>query len=367
MLSETALRVQAAVLKDLCVRVFERVGVNDTDARLAADVLVAADLRGVASHGVAHLRRYADALRNGTILARPRERMIAQTSVTAAVDAGAGLGPPVSCRAMQLAIAKASEMGAGFVTVRNSNHFGIAGYYAMMALSSDCIGVAMTNASPKVTPTFGRDALLGTNPIAVAAPAGKSLPFVLDMATSTVSLGKIEIADQLDKPIPEGWATDGAGNAHTDSHRALRELKGNVGGGLLPLGGAGDLFSGYKGYGLGVMVEILTALVSGAAFASLTYPKSSDGKPLPANLGHFFGAWRVDAFRPADEFKNAMDELQQLLKDSPKEPGRDRIYIHGEKEAEAAERNQRAGVPLNDQVAIELRELARELDLELGF
>ena len=361
MLNQVARRVQAVTLKDFCVQAFQKVGVAEQDARITADVLVAADLRGVFSHGVAHLRRYVDGLRAGTILACPQEKVLVETLATAAVDAGAGLGQPVSYRAMQRAIQKALEVGAGFVTVGNSNHYGIAGYYAMMALPHDCIGISMTNASPKVVPTFGRDATLGTNPIAVAAPAGRERPFVLDMATSTVSMGKIEIADQLDRPIPAGWAVDQQGRPMEAARRTLDELKRKVGGGLLPLGGAGELLSGYKGYGLALWVEIFAALLSGAAYATLTYPKTPEGGVLPANVGHFFGAWRIDSFRPVDEFKAAMDDLQQLLRNVAKVEGHDRIYIHGEKEYEAAERYLQEGIPLNRQVASDLGTLAQEL------
>ncbi len=360
-------RVSPECLKDFCAKCFQCVGVSKSDALITADILVTADLRGIASHGVAHLKRYVDGLRNGIINPRPQERTIVENPATATIDAGAGLGPPVSYRAMQIAIEKARSVGAGFVAVRNSNHFGIAGYYAMKALEHDCIGMAMTNASPKAVPTFGRDAILGTNPIAVAAPAGNAHPFVLDMATTTVSLGKIEIADQLDEPIPSGWAIDQHGMPMEDSHRALDEFRRNIGGGLLPLGGEGDLFGGYKGYGLALWVEIFSALLSGAAFASNTYPKSSEGKSLPANLGHLFGAWRIDSFRPADEFKAAMDELQALIKAAPKADGRERIYIHGEKEIEAMERNQREGISLNAQVLAELRALGQQLEIENDF
>jgi L-2-hydroxycarboxylate dehydrogenase (NAD+) len=358
-------RVQAQRLKEFCVRVFQKIGVTEEDARITADILVAADLRGVASHGVAHLRRYVEGLRDGTIVARPQEQVIVENQVTATIDAGAGLGQPVSFRAMQRAIQKALKFGAGFVAVRNSNHFGIAGYYAMMALQNDCIGISMTNASPKVVPTYGRHALLGTNPIALAAPAGKALPFVLDMATSTVSLGKIEIADQLDQPIPPGWAIAPSGEPAEDSHQILDQLKKNLGAALLPLGGEGELHSGHKGYGLALGVEILTALLSGAAFATFTYPKTPEGNPRPANLGHFFGAWRVDSFRPVEEFKTAMDDLQQLINSAPKAPGRGRIYIHGEKEHEAMERSMKEGIPLHGKVRAELNTIARELSVEL--
>ncbi len=350
-------------LKAFCGRALRRVGVGEADADITADVLVAADLRGVASHGVAHLRRYVDGLRVGTIAACPEERMLAETPATAALDAGAGLGPPVSRRAMGRALAKAADVGAGFVTICNSNHFGIAGYYAMLALEHECIGLAMTNASPKAVPTFGRHAVLGTNPVAVAAPAGRERPFVLDMATTTVALGKLEIADRLGQALPTGWAIDGNGLPAADAQRALDEFRRNAGGGLLPLGGLGETLGGHKGYGLALWVEIFSALLSGAAYATLTYPKTPEGRPLAANVGHFFGAWRIDAFRPADEFRAAMDELQGLLKRAPRAAGQERIYVHGEKEYEALERNLREGIRLDPRVAADLDALARELGL----
>ena len=350
-------------LKAFCVRALCQAGVGEVDAGITADVLVAADLRGVVSHGVAHLRRYVEGLRAGTITACPQERVLTETPATATFDAGAGLGPPVSSRAMHRALEKAAAVGAGFVTVRNSNHFGIAGYYAMLALSHDCIGLALTNASPKAVPTFGRHAALGTNPIAMAAPAGREKPFVLDMATTTVPLGKLEIADRLGQALPAGWAVDGEGVPAQDAHRTLDGLRRNAGGGLLPLGGLGEALSGHKGYGLALAVEVFSALLSGAAFASLTYPRTREGQPLAANIGHFFGAWRIDAFRPADEFRAAMDELQQLLKNAPKAAGQERIYIHGEKEYEALERNLRDGIQLNPRVAADLDALALELGI----
>ncbi len=304
---------------------------------------------------------------DGTILAQPTETVLAETPVTAAIDAGAGLGPPVACHAMEMAIQKARTLGAGFVTVRNSNHYGIAGYYAMMALPHDCIGLSMTNGNPRVVPTFGRNALLGTNPIAVAAPGGEGYPFVLDMATSTVSQGKVEIADQLDKPIPAGWVLGPDGLPATDSHLALRDLKARAGGGLLPLGGEGEGFGGYKGYGLGMWVEIFAAVLSGSAFGTLTYPRDPDGKALPANLGHFFGAWRIDSFRPAAEFRAAMDQLQALARSGPMTGGQERIYVAGEKEHEAYTRNLDEGAPLNARVLAELRALAGEAGVDCSF
>ena len=355
--------VQAEALKNFCVKIFQKLDVPKEDATVTADVLLAADLRGIPSHGVARLRRYVDGLRNGIMLAHPKITVVVETPSTATIDAGAGLGQPVAYAAMKKAIDKAKAVGSGFVTVRNSNHYGIAGYYAMMALDHDCIGISMTNADVLVVPTFGRNAMMGTNPIAVAAPAGKERPFVMDMATSTVPRGKLEVYDRLNKAMPLGWATDESGVSTQDAHRVLENFLKRAGGGLLPLGGEGEEFSGYKGYGLVMWVDIFCAVLSGAAYANLVYPKASDGKPLPANLGHFFGAWRVDAFRPANEFKAAMDDLQRRLKDAPKAKGQERIYVHGEKEYEAAERYLKEGVPLNPKVADDLKTLGGELDV----
>jgi L-2-hydroxycarboxylate dehydrogenase (NAD+) len=364
---ETGLRVWVEPLKDFCVRVLQELNVPKEDACITADVLVAADLRGVDSHGVARLRRYVNGLRDGMMIAQPEVQVVTETPTTALIDAGAGLGQPVSYRAMEQAIQKARDLGSGFVTVRNSNHYGIAGYYAMMALEHDCIGISMTNAAVLVVPTFGRDAMLGTNPIAVAAPAGQESAFVLDMATSTVPRGKLEVYKRLEKPIPSGWATDETGAPTTDTGRVLENFKQRAGGGLLPLGGSGELLGGHKGYGLSLWVDVFCAILSGAAYANTVYPKTPDGRPLPSKIGHFFGAWRVDGFRPVDEFKAAMDDLQRRLRNTPKAEGEDRIYIHGEKEHEEAERRSREGISLNPKVAVDLRAIGEELGVEYNL
>jgi len=232
-------KVWADPLRDFSARVFEKMGVPTDDAVATADVLVAANLRGIDSHGVARLKRYVDGLRDGVMLARPNIEIVHQTAGTALIDGGAGLGQPVGVRGMKLAIKKAQEMGVGFVAVRNSNHYGIAGYYSMMALREELIGISMTNAAVLVVPTFGKDALLGTNPISVAAPSGEERPFVLDMATSTVPRGKLEVYDRQEKPLPLGWATDEQGVATADARQVLGNLLARAGGGLLPLGGEG--------------------------------------------------------------------------------------------------------------------------------
>lgn len=356
--------VQAKALNAFCVNVFEKLDVPTAHAKVTADVLVEADLRGIDSHGVARLRRYVKGLQDGVMLAHPKEKTVKETATTALIDAGAGLGQPVSDRAMKLSIEKAKKYGTGFVTVRNSNHYGIAGYYAMMALKHDMIGMSMTNADVLVVPTFGRHAVLGTNPIAVAVPTGQERPFVLDMATSTVPRGKLEVYDRLEKEVPLGWATDEKGVPTTDAHRVLDNFVARRGGGLLPLGGAGELFSGHKGYGLALLVDILSAVLPGAAYADTVYPKTPQGKPLPANLGHFFGTISVEAFRPIDGFKSTMDELICRLKNSPKAEEATRIYIHGEKEYEETERRTKDGIPLDAKVEADLRAISRELNVK---
>ncbi len=362
------LRVDADRLAEFTTRVFIALGVPEEDAHVTADVLVAADLRGIDSHGVARLRRYVQGIRDGVMVPRPRIEVVHETPSTALIDGGAGLGQPVSLQAMRLAIQKAHQVGAGFVTVRNSNHYGIAGYYTMMALEEgNLIGMSMTNADVLVVPTFGKDAMLGTNPISVAAPADQERPFVLDMATSTVPRGKLEVYNRLGKELPVGWATDERGLDTSDAGRVLQNFKTRAGGGLLPLGGAGELLSGHKGYGLALLVDLLCGVLPGAGYANTIYPKTPEGKPLPANVGHFFGALRIDGFRPLDEFKMAMDDIIRRLRNSPKAEGQERIYIHGEKEYEEAERRQAEGIPLVSQVHEDLKSIAQETGVEFDI
>ncbi len=363
---KVGIRVHPGALERFCTEVLQAMSVRAGDAATAASVLVTADLRGTSSHGVARLGTYVSELRKGHIRPRSKVRIVHETPVTALMDGGGGLGQPISKRAMQLAIKKAREVGAGFVGVRNSNHFGIAGYYAMMALTEDMIGISMTNAAVLVAPTFGRDAMLGTNPISVAAPAGEAHPFVLDMATSTVSLGKVEVYERRGWTLPLGWATDETAEPTSDATLVIDSLerrKGPPRGGLLPLGGIGELLGGHKGYGMALAVDILSGVLSGAGYADTTYLSDSEGRGLPANVGHFFGALRVDAFRPVDEFKATMDDLIRRLKAAPKAAGQGRIYIHGEKEFEAAAERQRNGILLDPAVVADLSGFAEEFNV----
>jgi LDH2 family malate/lactate/ureidoglycolate dehydrogenase len=356
-------RFDAEKLRSFCARVLERLEVPHEDARITADVLVTADLRGIDSHGVARMSRYVSGIQQGMMRPKANPRVVHETLCTATIDGDAGLGQPISYRAMQLAIKKAHEHSLGFVAVRNSNHFGIAGYYAMMALREGMIGICTTNSEVLVVPTFARNAMLGTNPIAIAVPSGEECPFVLDMSTSTVTRGKLEVYARLEKQIPMNWATDEKGIATDDPKRVLQNIAKRSGGGLLPLGGASEETGGHKGYGMALAVEIFSALLSGALYANRVYPKNEEGKSLPSGIGHFFGAIRIDAFRAEDEFKRDMDDLIQRLKNAPKADGAERIYIHGEKESEESERQSKQGIPLNPKVAEELRTIARQLGI----
>ena len=350
-------------VRAFCVEALERLEVPSEDAQTTVRVLLEADLRGIESHGVARMSRYVNGIRQGMMRPKANPKIIHETLNTATIDADAGLGQPVSYRAMQLAISKAREHSIGFVAVRNSNHFGIAGFYAMMSLPEDMIGICTTNSEVLVVPTFARNALLGTNPIAIAIPAGLERPFVLDMSTATVTRGKLEVYARLEKSVPLNWATDENGIATDDPRRVLQNIMTRAGGGLLPLGGSLEESGGHKGYGLALAVEIFSAVLPGALYANKVYPKNEEGKPLPSGIGHFFGALRIDAFRSKDEFKRDMDDLVRRLKDAPKAEGAKRIYIHGEKEFERAEQLAREGIPLNRKVVEELRTIGQQLGM----
>ena len=350
---------RAQDLKDYMVRYFINISVTPEDAEIAADVLLSADLRGVDSHGMIRLNTYyGDRIRKGIINPTPPIKVIHETATTMAIDGANGLGHPVSYRAMEHCIKKARQTGMAMVTVRNSNHYGIAGYYAMMALKENMIGISFTNSQPLVAPTYGRKAIMGTNPIAVAVPAGESRPYVLDMATSIVPIGRITVYDKAGKPIPEGWGIDKQGLVTANPSEVLE------GGALMPLGGI-DLMRGYKGYGLGLMVDIFSGVLSGSAFG--TDVDIHDGTLRKARTGHFFAAIDITAFRPLEEFKHDMDDLINMLKDSPKALGQERIYIHGEKEFETTDRNMRQGVPLIAPVVDDLRKAGHESGIEFDL
>jgi L-2-hydroxycarboxylate dehydrogenase (NAD+) len=323
---------------------FEKLGVPKDDAEIGANVLVQADLRGVDTHGVIRFNPqawYVKWLTDGSMTARPNIRTVSETASSALLDGDRGMGMVIGHRAMELAIRKAKESGIGMVAVRNSRHYGMSAYYSMMALPHDMIGIAMTNASRQVVPTFGREARFGTNPMCFAVPADRELPFVLDMATTTAAAGKLELAARQGKAIPLGWALNEHAEATSDPRIAQKARR------LLPLGGSREGGS-HKGYGLAILVEILCGVLTGTLTAL-----NDDQDPR----GHFFGAIRIDTFRPLGEFKQDMDRLIRELKATPPIEGQDRVYAAGEIEFETAAERREHGIPLLPSVLKGLREV----------
>lgn len=337
-------------------------GCSSADAKLAAETLLSADLRGIDSHGVARLSGYIRLWEVGRIKADPRVSIIHESPSTAVVDGDGGLGLVVAPFAMQLAIQKAESAGTGWVSVQNSNHFGIAAVHAMRALDKDMVGIAMTNASALVAPTFSTERMLGTNPICVAIPAGEEPAFVADMATTTAANGKLEILQRKGEDTPEGWIQDSEGRSVTDAH-ALKK-----GGALLPLGGDREHGS-HKGYALGAIVDIFSAVFSGANYgpwvppfpAYVALPLDPPGK----GIGHFFGAMRIDAFRKAEDFKYNMDNWIRRFRSAKPVEGQSRVLIPGDPEREAAAFRQEHGIPIHPSVWSDLDEVGQKFGIKL--
>ncbi|MEP7109932.1 MAG: Ldh family oxidoreductase [Ferruginibacter sp.] len=342
--------------------IFLQIGCNVTNAETAARVLLSADLRGVDSHGIARLPGYVRLWEVKRINANPTIEIVYETPSTAVIDGDKGLGLVVAPAAMEVAIAKAGKVGTGWVSVKNSNHFGIAGYHAMMALNNDMIGIAMTNASALVAPTFSVERLLGTNPIAVAIPAGNEQPFVADFATTTAANGKLEILQHKNLDTPNGWVQTKHGEPSTRSN----EVKN--GGALLPLGGDKEHGS-HKGYMLGSIVDIFSAILSGANYGPWVPPFPAY-IPMPENLpgegiGHFFGAMRIDAFRPAAEFKLHMDKWIQRFRAAKTIKTETSVIIPGDPERKMQRERMNNGIPLLQAVADDLATLGKKYNLEI--
>ncbi|PWJ40842.1 Ldh family oxidoreductase [Sediminitomix flava] len=348
-------------LQDFCISVFQEMGCPIEEAEMAAKVLISADLRGVDSHGVARLIGYVRLWKNGRINPTPNIKIVHETPSTAVVDGDAGLGLVVAPKTMEIVMDKADNVGTGWASVKNSNHYGIAGHHAMMALERDMIGMSMTNASPLVAPTFAKERMLGTNPIAVAIPANEQPPFVADFATTTAANGKLEILQRKQEEAPTGWVQDADGNQSVDASA----LKG--GGALLPLG-SDRVRSSHKGYCLGSIVDIFSAVFSGANFGPWAPPFVSflplHPNPVGEGLGHFFGAMRVDAFRPADEFKADMDTwISRFREAEPVSPDQ-KVLIPGDPEREFEKIRKLEGIPLLDPVIKDLEEVAAEFGMK---
>ncbi len=343
---EDSVIVREEPLRSTVTAIFEKMKVPRGDAELAADVLLTSDLRGIDSHGVSNmLRSYVDGYNSGRINPSPNQRVVRETAATATLDADGGLGIITAPKAMEIAIRKARETGVGMVSVANGRHLGMASYHAMMALEHDMIGTCMTSAGPQVLPTFGAEPRLGTNPIAVAAPAKEEPPFVYDVATSVVAGNKLRLAKRIGAPLPGGFISDDQGTPIMEPTQLPEKYF------LLPWGSNRELGS-HKGYGMAMIVEILTSVLSGIGY-------SAGG----GVNNHYLAAYSIEAFTPVDEFKSAMDEFLRTLKNTPPAPGHERVMVPGQPEWEAEQDRRANGIPLHKEVIEWFKGICSELSI----
>ena len=344
---EDAVRVREDSLRETVTAIFEKVNVPTEDARLAADVLVAADLRAVDSHGVSNmLRTYVGGYNRGEINPRPNWRIVRETPATANVDSDRGLGIIVTPKAMEIAIEKARNTGVGMVTIHNARHLGMASYHAMMALKHDMIGLCMTSCPPLVLPTFGAEPMIGTNPIALAAPAKEEPPFVFDAASSVVAGNKIGLARRLGSKLPGGWMADEHGTPIMETIDPPE-----VWSGLLPVGSTRESGS-HKGYGLACIVDVLCGVLSGSGYGMVP------GRP---NFSHFVGAYSIEAYTEVDTFKQLMDDFLRALKSTKPAPGHERVLVAGQPEWEAEQDRRANGIPLHREVIEWFQDICNEM------
>ncbi len=354
--------VDCDILENFMIDAFKGVGVPEEDAKICADVLITADKRGIDSHGVGRFKTiYYDRLKKGIQSPVTRFEVVKEGPTTAVVDGHNGMGQVIAKKAMQIAIQKAQEYGMGMVVAKNSTHYGIAGYYALMAVEAGMIGITGTNARPAIAPTFGVENMLGTNPLTFALPTDEEFPFCLDCATSMVQRGKIELYERAEKEVPEGWVIGIDGKTKTNPHQILEDFqKGRAA--LVPLGGIGEETAGYKGYGYATVVEILSAALTGGKFLKMLSGIEED-KEVPINLGHFFIAINISSFIDLTSFKKTTGDILRSLRASKKAPGAERIYTAGEKEYLAWLERKEKGIPINKNLQKQLLAVQRELNL----
>lgn len=355
--------IPVADLKDFMEEVFRKVGCNNEDAKTCADVLITSDLRGITSHGIGRLRMYVDRIYAGAIDPNSKMQIVREGKTTAVIDGRHGIGMVIGCHSMRMAIEKARQYGLGAVAVRDSSHFGIDGYYPLMAVSEGMIGMSFTNARPSVAPTFGAQPILGTNPIAFGAPTDENFPFLFDAATSIIQRGKVEVHNREETPIDNGYVINAFGNNLNDPAEILNYFLTDQAS-LLPLGGEGEKYGGHKGYGLSTIVEILSsALQSGAFLLSLS--GIDKGLDNHYRVGHFFLALDIEEFLPLNEFKRNIGNLLRELRSARKMPGRERIYTAGEKEFLNEMTLMQTGIPINKNLIQDILYIKELLNIDL--
>lgn len=338
-------------------------GVPKEEAAICADVLIESDKRGIDSHGIGRLKPiYLDRIKHGVINPVTKYEVVKDKMTIAVIDGNNGMGQVVAKAAMQMAIDKAKTYGMGMVAVKNSNHYGIAGYYASMAAQAGLIGITGTNARPSIAPTFGVENMLGTNPLTIGIPSDDPFDFILDCATSVSQRGKIEVYQREGKDIPTGWVIGQDGSAKTNAEQVLQDLIAGQAA-LTPLGGIGEDTGGYKGYGYATVVEILSAALQGGAFLKALSGFDEAGNRTTYKLGHFFIAIDISFFTDIDRFKKDTGDILRALRASKKAPGQTRIYTAGEKEHEAYNERLKTGVPINEALQRDFQEIQTRLNV----
>ena len=345
-------QIKSESTRRFCVAIFQSYGFSQTESEAITDVLLRADLCGIESHGVQRLIRYHNEIGSGMVDVRAKPEIVFQTGISAVLDAHKAMGQLVGIQAMELAIQKARQTGIGMVTVRNSNHYGIAGYYTDMAVQADLMGICMTNTEAICVPTFGKQAMLGTNPIAVAMPADPTA-FSYDAATTVVPRGKLEVYNKNGNPLPEQWAVDAEGHATNNAEEVLHNIIHKIGGGIAPLGGTEETNGGHKGYGLALITDIFTGILSGGMTSN-----HINIKPGQADICHYFAAIDYGIFGDRLEIRARFSTFLQELRDSRKAEGQARIYVHGEKEVENRASRQSGTLPVNEKTWQEMQDIA---------
>ncbi|MBY9002425.1 MAG: Ldh family oxidoreductase [Candidatus Lokiarchaeota archaeon] len=354
--------IDANTLESFMKDVFKGLGVPEQDAAIVANVLVTSDLRGIDSHGIQRCKMYYDRIKEGIYEVNTKIDVINDGPTTALWDGNCGMGHVIAYKAMKTAIEKAKKYGLGSVAVRNSTHFGIAGYYSLMAIKEGMIGLAVTNARPSMPPTFGVEPMLGTNPLTVGTPTDEGFPFLIDCATTIVQRGKVEVYDRLKKALPDGVVITEDGKTETNATKVLEDLgKGKAA--LLPLGGKGEDTSGYKGYGYATLVELLSAALTDGIYLKDTIGIVEKGQKR-LKVGHFFLAINIESFLPLSNFEKTAGNILRGLRNSKKEPGQDKIYTAGEKEYIAENARNKSGIPLNKSLQEDIKIMKKELHLD---
>jgi len=361
-MSKDIVYIEAQILENFMEDVFKGLEVPPDDAKIIAEVLITSDLRGIESHGIQRCKMYYDRIKQGIYDPKTNIDKITDGPTTALWDGNCGMGHVIAYKAMKTAIEKAKKYGLGAVAVRNSTHFGIAGYYSLMAIKEGMIGLTVTNARPSIPPTFGVEPMLGTNPLTVGAPTDENFPFLLDCATSIIQRGKVEVYSRINKPLPENTVINDTGENITDPNKILEAMLHRKAA-LLPLGGKGEDTAGYKGYGYATVVELLSAALQEGIYLRDTLGIEEQGQKK-LKVGHFFLAINIESFIGLDSFKKTAGNIMRGLRSAKKEPSAERIYTAGEKEYLAEKERKKIGIPLNKSLQSDIRIMQKELNLK---